>query len=93
MLKDKEPEKIIKNIAGEDFVERFIAAPVNSPRAETPENLRDIAAKYGANADAGNNMREVLAQAMSEARRDNLAVVCFGSLYLAGDVKRAYESL
>jgi len=93
MLKDKQPEHIIKNIAGEDFVAKFIAVPVNNPRAVSASDLRDIASECGADAEAYADLRVALAQAMSEAARDNLAVVAFGSLYLAGEIKRAYEYL
>ena len=89
MLRDKNPEDIIKNIAGEDFVHKFMAVPVDSERAETPESLRVIAAKYGADAEACDNLGGALAQAARAAARDNLAVVAFGSLYLAGEVRRA----
>ena len=93
MLKDKEPENIIKNIAGESFVDKFIAVPVNLERAEAPENLRGIAAEYCANVEAAANLNEGLAQAVREAARDNLAVICFGSLYLAADLKRELENI
>jgi len=93
MLKDKEPENIIKNIAGESFVERFIAAPVNLERAETPENLRAIAAKYCANAESETDLSAALTRAMGDAERGNLAVVCFGSLYMADDLRRAYKKI
>lgn len=92
MMKDKDPESIIKNIAGEDFVQRFITVPVNHARAASPQDLRDIAARH-ANAESSRSLGDALRQALSEAERDNLAVVCFGSLYLAGEVKRAYEGL
>ncbi|MCL2100081.1 MAG: hypothetical protein FWH24_06560, partial [Oscillospiraceae bacterium] len=87
ILKDKEPENIIKNIAGEDFTECFYAVPVNLPRAETPENLCVIAKKYCTNTAAYNNSGEALEQAVKKAEAGNFAVVCFGSLYLAGDIK------
>ena len=93
MLNDKEPENIIKNIAGESFVERFVAVPVNVPgRASSPEELRAIAARCGARAEAG-SLEEALGRALNDAERHNSAVVCFGSLYLAGEVRRVYDKL
>ena len=97
MLKDKDPETLIKNIAGEDFVERFIAVPVDNPRAEAPENLCKIAAKYNTAAilEASSSVSDGLTQALKlcEAAGGNLAIIAFGSLYLANEIRCAYEKL
>jgi dihydrofolate synthase/folylpolyglutamate synthase len=88
MMKDKNPEEAIKYIAGEGFVEKFIGAPVNSPRAESPQRLCEIAGRYCAEAKYGDNLREIVAD-MFEGQKNGAhsAVVFFGSLYLAGEVK------
>ena len=88
MLRDKNPEEIIKNIAGESFVERFICVPVNSPRAETPENLCEYAAKYCKNAEYYDNLYDAIKKAVDLAASEDYAVVCFGSFYMAADVKK-----
>jgi dihydrofolate synthase/folylpolyglutamate synthase len=89
MMKEKNPEEIIKNIASESFVDRFIAVPVDSPRAETPENLCQYASKYCKNAEYSDNLFDAVKKVVDiAAGGENYAVVCFGSLYLAGDVKK-----
>ena len=93
MLKGKEPENLIKNIISEDFVERFIAVPIDNPRAEAPENLCKIAAKHNTVAitEASSSVSDGLTQALKlcEAGGDNLAIVAFGSLYLANEIRCA----
>ncbi|MCL2772809.1 MAG: bifunctional folylpolyglutamate synthase/dihydrofolate synthase [Oscillospiraceae bacterium] len=92
MLKDKKPEEAIKNICSESFVEKFIAVPVNSMRSENPENLCEYASKYCKNAEYSYDLSEALESALDEALWNKyVAVVCFGSLYLAGDVKKAWD--
>jgi folylpolyglutamate synthase/dihydropteroate synthase len=94
MLKDKEPEKLIEIIAGEDFVTEMYAVPVDSPRAETPENLYEMMNKHkGSNCNTCawfHDLYEAFSTAAEHAEKDkNTAVICFGSLYLAGEIKRA----
>jgi len=95
MLIDKDPETLIRYIADEDFVERFIAVPVDSPRAETAENLCKIAAKYtDAITEQSVSVGDGLAQAVKlcEADCDNFAIVAFGSLYLADEIRNAVQA-
>ena len=92
MLKDKNPGEILKEICAEDFAYKFIAVPVDSPRAETPENLRDHAAKYCGNTEYDYDLQEAIKNALGlvKAKGKDYAVVCFGSLYLAGEVKKLF---
>jgi len=91
MLKDKNPGEALKEICAEPFVYKFIAAPVESPRSETPENLCGYAAKYCKNAGYDYSLQNAVKIAMAEASAgENLAVVCFGSLYLAAGVKKLF---
>jgi dihydrofolate synthase/folylpolyglutamate synthase len=83
MLKDKNPGDVLPHIAGEGFVERFICAPVDSPRAESPAKLCEIAKKYCKNAEYRDTLPEALADVGAEC-----AAVVFGSLYLAGETKK-----
>ena len=89
MLKDKNPEDIIPHIAKQGFVEKFIGVPVNSPRAESPQKLCEIAQRYCKNSEFGLSLDEVLGSIFARLPDDkNIAFVCFGSLYLAGEVKK-----
>jgi dihydrofolate synthase/folylpolyglutamate synthase len=92
MLKDKNPKEALRAICAEPFVHKFFAVPVNSPRTETAENLCKYALKYCENAEFGDNLHEAVLKAAGEAAKDkNFAVVCFGSLYLAGEIKKSVK--
>jgi dihydrofolate synthase/folylpolyglutamate synthase len=94
MLKDKNPKEALAEICAENFVHRFTAVSVaGSPRAETPENLCCYAAEYCENTGYDHDLREAIKNALDEAKGKNLAVICFGSLYLAGDVKKIISDL
>ena len=88
MMRDKKPEEVLKYIAGESFVEKFIGVPVDSNRAEEPQILCEIAKEYCKNSEYSDNLYESLSKIIFGNNKD-FAVVCFGSLYLAGDVKKA----
>jgi len=89
MLKDKNPEAALKEICAEPFVYKFTAVPVDSPRAETPEKLCGYASKHCQNAGYDHDLHNAVKNAAEEAAAGrNLAVVCFGSLYLAEHIKK-----
>ena len=87
MMRDKNPDELIKIIAGEDFVAQFIGVPVDSSRAEDPRILCKIAEKYHSDCGYCDDLKE-LEYLFLNAYKLNRPVVCFGSLYLAGDVKK-----
>ena len=93
MLKDKNPKEALKKICSEPFVYKFIAVPVNSPRSETAENLCEYVLEYCENAEFTDNLQDAAKQAVNEAAEKKLAVICFGSLYLAADVKKSIKSI
>jgi len=94
MMKDKNPGEIIKNIAGESFAEKFICVPVDSPRAETPENLCGYASKYCKDSEYYDDLSGGVKKAVEiAAGGEDYAVVCFGSFYMAADVKKILKSL
>ena len=98
MLKDKKPKEALKEICAEPFVHKFIAVPVDSPRSETPENLCACASEYCKNAAYNHDLRDALKNALEEASAlnsngEDSAIICFGSLYLAGDVKKIVAEL
>ena len=92
MLAHKNPKEALKEICAEDFVHKFTAVPVASPKSETPENLCGYASEYCGNADYHYDLYDALKKAVNETVKsdvENFVIVCFGSLYLAGDVKKA----
>jgi len=86
MMRDKNPGELIKIIAGENFAERFIAVPVENPRAEQPRILCEIAQKYCRICEYRRDLND-LTRVFENIAGDH-AAVCFGSLYLAGDIKK-----
>ena len=90
MMKDKNPDYVLRHIAGEGFVKKFIGAPVDSPRAESPQKLAEIAGRYCADAKYGDSLAEIVEEIFETPppESENCAFVFFGSLYLAGEVKR-----
>jgi dihydrofolate synthase/folylpolyglutamate synthase len=90
MMKDKNPEEALKEICAEPFVHKFTAVPVDSLRSETPENLCALAAQYCGNAGYNHDIADAIKNALDEINASegkDFAVICFGSLYLAGEVK------
>jgi folylpolyglutamate synthase/dihydropteroate synthase len=65
----------------------------DSPRSETPENLCALAAQYCKNAEYNHDIADAVKKAACEAAFcDDLAVVCFGSLYLARKIKNLVKA-
>jgi len=93
MLKDKNPREALEKICSESFVYKFIAVQVNSPRSETAENLCEYVLEYCENAEFADNLQNAVVQAFYEAKEKNLAVISFGSLYLAADIKKSIKSI
>ena len=91
MMKDKNPEEVIKYIAGEEFVKTFIGVPVNSPRAENPQKLCEIAGRYVTDACCGDNLSETISDIIENHQPE--AIIFFGSLYLAGEVKKIVKEM
>ena len=89
MSRDKHPEEALKEICAEPFVHSFAAVSAGSPRSADPEELCRNAARYCADAGYDNNLQNAVKKALTTAAAgENLAVVFFGSLYLAEGVKQ-----
>ena len=86
-LKDKDVEGIVDEV-GELF-DHFFVYKVDSPRAMDVDELAPLTQKF-AETDAAESAEAALAKALEFAKKEghqNL-VVCFGSLYSIGDIRR-----
>jgi len=95
MMKGKNAKEALKEICTEDFVCKFTAVPVDSPRSESPEDLCGYVSEYCENAGYNYNLSDAVSEAVGEIKSggEDFAVVCFGSLYLAGDIKKTVDKM
>lgn len=85
ILKDKEPEIMLKEILKLPNLIKFIAVPIDLDRAMTSEELCNIALKYFDKSEYIKNFKDLemtLKNLICTATKDD-AIICFGSLYLA----------
>jgi len=87
MLADKEYQKSIALIA--PLCGRFIASKPANPRALPSKAAADCAKPFCDDVSVEDNHFKALTEAVLYAGRDGAVVVC-GSLYLAGQVRRAF---
>ena len=90
MLRDKEYEKALEIIA--PLADKFISCTVPSPRALKAPELSEYAAKYNKNIYTSQTIRDAVKTAVDDAD-DNSAVVAFGSLYMLGDIRKAFSEV
>ena len=86
VLRDKDYHCMYRSVA-EHAVE-FIAVTPDNPRALTAQELADYLASFGKPVSACASVAEGVRLAISHAGKDG-TVLCYGSLYLLGDVIRA----
>lgn len=84
MLADKDYASVIDILL--PFASEFVCLRPDNPRALGAEELADFISSRGAAARAFPSVSEGMAAALKAAGEDG-AVVCFGSLYLAGKVR------
>ena len=79
-LKNKSPEKLIKNFKG-NFKKLITIQIPDEPNSSSPNELKRIAVENGFNTISSRNIRQAL---NSIPKKERCVVVIFGSLYLAG---------
>jgi dihydrofolate synthase/folylpolyglutamate synthase len=96
MLRDKNPEEALAPILRAGTVRFCACITPPSPRAMQAETLCEIFRAHGIEAlpyptieEALHALTELRASMCSDADIDDLPILCFGSLYSAGDVRRA----
>ena len=88
ILKDKEVEKIVKELAPLAF-KVLVTAPGTS-RATRPEDVYKVVVKYNQNATVIGAVEEAARESLSEAEEDDIICVT-GSLYTVGEAKRFFN--
>lgn len=74
------------------LAEHVLATHANSPRAATPEQIRDAAARTGTEVECVPKVRAALGRAR-EVARENGVVVVTGSIYVVGEALEMLNSL
>ncbi|MBO4897758.1 MAG: bifunctional folylpolyglutamate synthase/dihydrofolate synthase [Clostridia bacterium] len=90
MLRDKEYENALAEIA--PMADKFISCTVPSPRTLKAEELSECAKKYNKNIYTSKSIDEAVKKAFSEADEKS-AIVAFGSLYMLGDIRAAFDKI
>lgn len=82
ILEDKDYKSMLKAVS--ENADEFLCVTPDSPRALSAEELSKAAASLGYKASAFNNTRD----AIEAALKKNHGIIAFGSLYMAGDVRK-----
>lgn len=86
MMKDKDCSSVIKKICS--YAKFVITVTVKSnPRAESAENLLNLAKKYCENCVTASSYDKALEIAFKKSGEENAPVLVCGSLYLASDIR------
>jgi dihydrofolate synthase/folylpolyglutamate synthase len=88
VLKDKDYETMLKKLL--PLGDRLILTSPDVERAMPPEALLPVACKYMRRIEIVNNSHDALERALSMADQNDLVCVT-GSLYLVGEIKRAFS--
>ena len=90
MLADKSVEEAASIIL--PHASSVITVTPDNPRAMSAQELAEIALKYCRNTISCNNVEEACRVAINNCNKDE-AIICCGSLYLAGDIIKAFRKI
>ena len=90
VLADKDYEEMFRPIF--PYIAEFVCITPPSPRSLKAKQLAGYLKKAGVEADAYSSMEEAIAYAIQRAGDDG-AVLCFGSLYSIGEIKKTMMEL
>ena len=91
MLGDKDVNAVIRIMR--PLGEIFICVTPESPRAMPAEELAAKLRQIGAEAVAASDIQEGVRLAITRGEKEKKPVVAFGSLYMAGDVRRILRGM
>ncbi len=86
MMKDKDCEAVLSKIANRASKVLTVTVPSNA-RAESAENLANIAKKYCSFVKSFEDIDCAFDYAKTEVKKSSIALLCCGSLYLASDIR------
>ena len=89
VLKDKEYKKIAATLA--TVAERVFTLTPDNPRALKAEEYAKILRECGVDATPCANIGAAVMAARAAALKDNKPLICLGSLYIYGEVKKAIK--
>ena len=87
ILEDKDYESMLEAVS--EYADEFICVTPDSPRALSAERLSKTAASLGYRASAYKNTKDAIAAALKK----KLGIIAFGSLYMAGDVRKCCREI
>ena len=90
MLRDKHPDEALAQILSLPNVTYTACITPPTPRAMAAEELAEVWRARGIPADGYPSIPDALAALAERRKETGLPVVCFGSLYSAGDVRRCF---
>ena len=90
MLKDKDYRVVMDKAI--PFAKEFICLTPNSSRALSGKELSKLLKAKGQKAIVAKDPKEGIEKAFKKAKKDDV-IIGFGSLYLAGDILKAYKEL
>lgn len=86
MLADKDVKTAMSELL--PLFDRIITVTPDNPRAMSAEELAEIVRSFGVPAHAENSYEKAFGEALEASKEDMSAIVVFGSLYLASDMRR-----
>ncbi|MBQ3065948.1 MAG: bifunctional folylpolyglutamate synthase/dihydrofolate synthase [Clostridia bacterium] len=88
MLRDKNPEQTLSALFAGTEIRHAVCITPPSPRAMEGEALAALFEKKGISAEYRPSAAEALDTLLVMAEQTHLPMICFGSLYIAGDIRR-----
>lgn len=87
VMADKDYPSMVSMLS--PLVAKAFTVTPNNPRSLSAEKLRDTFEGFGINAEAFENTADAVKAAIEESRRDNVPLVCLGSLYMYEEITDA----
>ena len=88
MLKDKEYEKSASIIA--PLCKSIITIAPNNPRALSAREMAEVSKKYCEDCTSAENIKDAVLLAISKLNENDM-LLCWGSLYTAGELKKEFK--
>ena len=90
VLRDKDYITIAKSLS--EIAHKAFTITPDNPRALTAEKYADILGEIGVGAHPCSTIEEAVMLAIEEAKKENTALLCLGSLYTYGEVLKAIRA-
>ena len=91
VMADKDYSYIAKRIS--NVAKKAFCLTPDNPRALSASDFARVFKQIGVESSACDSVNDAVAQAVSWAKETNTPVICLGSLYMYGDIRRALEKI